>query len=166
MELFKNKTFQIIAIACVFFGIIGLSFLFALLPKILGKPYIIEIEGYDPRDLFLGNYVAIMPIMKKKEFSNKLPCDKVFTPLLLQEDFYILDGNFSCTPPQNLPYIQAKKTIYGLSFGFENYYVSPSEAKRIEKILQQERLKAKIWIYKGKARMEEIIFNSSKQPTP
>lgn len=158
MQLLKNKTFQIVAIACVFFGIIGFSFLSALLPRILGDSYIIEIEGYDPRDLFLGNYVAITPVMKESGKLDELSCDKVFTPLLLQENFYILEGNFSCTPPQNLPYIQAKKTAYGLSFGFENYYVSPSEAKKIEKILQKERLKAKIWIYKGKARMEEIIF--------
>lgn len=158
MQFLKNKTFQIIGIAFVFFGIIAFSFLSALLPRILGTSYIIKIEGYDPRDLFLGNYVAITPVMKESENPNKLPCDVVFTPLLLQEDFYILDGKFSCTPPQNLPYIQAKKTAYGLSFGFENYYVSPSEAKRIEEILQKEKLKAKIWIYKGKARMDEIIF--------
>ena len=160
MQLLKNKTFQIFAIACVFFGIIGFSFLSALLPRILGESYIIEIEGYDPRNLFLGNYVAISPVIKDRKSPNELPCDVVFTPLLLQGDVYILDGNFSCTPPSNLPYIQAKKSSYGLSFGFENYYASPSEAQKIEKALQKESLKAKIWIYKGKARMEEILLPS------
>lgn len=158
MQRLKNKTTQILLIAFVFFAIIGASFVFALIPRILGKPYIIQIQGYDPRDLFLGHYVAITPVMKQKKNVYHLACDIVFTPLSLQGDFYVLDGNFSCTPPKDLPYIRAKKLDYGLSFGFESYYVSPDEAQKIEKVLQNQDLKAKIWIYKGRARIEEIIF--------
>lgn len=158
MQLLKNKTTQVLLIAFIFFSIIGASFVSALIPRIFGKPYIIQIQGYDPRDLFLGNYVAITPVIKESKNINNLPCNIVFTPLSLQGDSYIIDGDFSCKPPKNSPYIQAKKLEYGLSFGFENYYVSANEAQKIEKILQKQNLKAKIWIYKGKARMEEIIF--------
>lgn len=155
------------------FVLIVLVFLNAYLPLLLGDELRVRARGYDPHDIFSGNFVRLDYGIRVKE--DELPQDrqiKEFFVLLVDEnnDEVFEFGKILLDEPQNELYIKAKRSHRwsdSLEIGAEKYFAPKEKALEIERKLRSLSSDAfdgngrfgalvTLKIYKGKARIVDL----------
>ncbi|WP_181566336.1 GDYXXLXY domain-containing protein [Helicobacter monodelphidis] len=153
--MIQNLKIRLLLVGILFCTLLATSFVNAYIPYLLGKKYEIWVEGFDPRDLALGNYVYLN--YNFKEEGKILDCKKIYIPLRPDGEYFSF-GSPQCEKPDISPYITSPNNRNYFS-GINRYYTSATQAKDLENQLNmQTKGIASVWIYGDFARLETLII--------
>lgn len=144
--------------------------LFAYLPLYFGKEIKMKAQGVDPRDMFLGNYVALRYdintiISETKYKENQI----IYISLKKENDLYIKD-KISLEKPKSGDFIKGrvayshmseKENIYKnhLKFGIEKYFTTKENARILEKKLIDKNATITLRILNANARIDGLLVD-------
>lgn len=144
--------------------------------KTLGQRVVLNIELYDPRDVFRGDYVALN-FTQERVSLEAFPMDEEDISDLYNKKIYALleedkdDGGWKVKSvqvkkPQEGLYIKCRLNYYNpnsnegeLDFGIDRYYVQTNTGGPIEDAARQGDLLAEVKIWNGQLVMTDIIFD-------
>lgn len=158
---------KLLFIAIIFQILILISLvLYAYIPFFYGKEIQVVARGYDPRDIFLGNYVSLRydfnEISENKTFKMN---EKVYVVLKEHNGIYSLKNNsITNKKPKNEVFLagnvrntyQNKIHIY---FGVEKYYTTKENAIKLQKELRKNKAIVTLSVLNGIARIKNIRIN-------
>ncbi|PSM51919.1 GDYXXLXY domain-containing protein [Campylobacter blaseri] len=156
--------------------LIGISFqilvlfsfiFFAYAPLYFGNEVKVRATGFDPRDIFLGNYVRLdYPDIKDVNFDEKVDVGrKVYVVLEKNGDLY--KGKFVTKQrPKDEVYLSGRtsggilqngiRIRLDLKFGIEKYYLPRQKALDMEKDLRDAEAIVTLGVLKGFARIKKV----------
>lgn len=151
----KKVFFTLFVLVCI----VGIFLFYSLAPRLFGKVYFVKIEQINVIDLPFGSYISPIPyINAPMQDPNGLHCEDLYSELLLGEEGHFLNGNLSCTPPHNSPYLKGKKTPYGVEFHLGNLYVTPQEKEMILQAQEDGGMMVDIYLFDGRVNLVGIIY--------
>tara|TARA_Y100001933_G_C18563449_1_gene382489 strand:- start:52 stop:492 length:441 start_codon:yes stop_codon:yes gene_type:complete len=142
--------------------------------KTLGERVVLNIELYDPRDVFRGDYVALnftqervqakvfdMPEEGIRDLYNK----KLYALLEKNEAGVWQVQSVQVQKPEEGLYIKCRLNYYNdhssegeLDFGIDRYYVQTNTGRPIEDAARQGQLLAEVKVWNGQLVMTNILF--------
>ncbi len=154
-----------------------------LLTKSLGETVVFKAELYDPRDVFRGDYVALdfeqesvaidqisLPsapkstAKKKFEWLNQFYSQKIYALLEKQDGVWAVTALSENKPKAGL-YIECKlnyvdelSEMVHLEFDVERYYVEENTGGAVEDAAREEKLYAKLKVWRGEMVMTDLIM--------
>lgn len=143
--------------------------------KSLGQTVILNVELYDPRDVFRGDYVALNFTQERvgiQAFSmdendiSDLYKNKVYAILEKENGVWAVKA-VSAEKPQEGLYIKCRLSYYNpnsnegeLDFGVDRFYVQTNTGKPIEDAARSGELLAEVKVWNGQMVMTDIIFEN------
>lgn len=153
----QNK--RIFLIFCVFICVIAGALFWSLMPRIFGETYTLNLSSFKVAKTPFGSYVQATPsIADPIQDPNKIPCKVVYAGLVSSGDSYILSGDFSCTPPNDSPYLKGNKSHYGVNFDLGNLWIDSQEEIWLVDTQEESNLMAEVCVYKGRANFIALVY--------
>jgi len=120
-----------------------------------GTEVVLPINGYDPRDLLSGHYITYTI-----DFESVQPCQKNRGG---DEQHYIyLEPRFESPvyPRDCRVFIKGKCKSRRFEAGIERFYISESDAQRVEKSVKNKKASILISVSRdGTAKVKELLLN-------
>lgn len=153
----QNK--RIFLIFCVFICVIAGALFWSLMPWIFGETYTLNLSSFKVAKTPFGRYVLATPsIADPMQDPNQIPCKVVYAGLVSSGDSHILSGDFSCTPPNDSPYLKGNKSHYGIDFDLGNLWISSQEERWLLDTQEESNLMAEVCIHKGRANFIALVY--------
>lgn len=146
--IFFGFLIQPILLVCMLF--------YAYMPIAFGVNIKMYVDGYDPRDLLRGEYVALRYDFDDIK-ANYEPGSKIYA-ILEEKDGIFHTKSISDKEPKSGIYIKGIKTNYSKEFGINTYFAPKEMAKNIEKELLSSKTIgiANLFVYNADARIVDI----------
>ena len=124
-----------------------------------GKEIILNISGYDPRDLISGHYLSY-----SIDYGVETTCDYnnqsciCYSSLSPPEGTFLTDSD--CADLKCIAVIKGKCSYSTFNTGIERYYISEVESKELDTKLRKEGAKIRVILPEnGSALVKEIIWD-------
>ena len=166
----RRKEYLIIPILLLFLFV---QFIPYQITNAFGVTIILDAELYDPRDVFRGDYVAInfaqetvpsKAFVTKEDEIRELYDKKLFAELEESDTGWHV-VKVSTQRPSVGEYIECRLDYYNehekaamLEFGVDRYYVETNTGDVIEDAARDNRLQAKMKVWRGQLIMTDIII--------
>lgn len=182
-ELSKNKKYMLAAAI----PMIILLYMLAvpLSVRFMGTDIFVETEPYDPRDIFMGDYVYLSykisqvdidkfpeELTKEKDVKKleKFRGHPVYVLLKKEGSFYVVDRVLLEKPSEGVYLRSRLQDMYvfiyraenidskvHLAYNMERYYVSENTGKKLEEMSRAGALVARVKVYNGYHLLEELF---------
>ncbi|QKF86072.1 GDYXXLXY domain-containing protein [Campylobacter blaseri] len=136
---------------------------FAYAPLYFGEEIKVKASGFDPRDIFLGNYVylryeGLNQIQTEEEFKRG---KKVYLILEKEKDLY-KGKKVTHKKPKDEVFITGRVTyqdsVLNIKFGIEKYFLPQKDALKLEKQLQSKDAVVTLGVLNGLVRIKKFEF--------
>lgn len=182
-DMSKNKKYMLAAAI----PMIILLYMLAvpLSVRFMGTDIFVETEPYDPRDIFMGDYVYLSykisqvdidkfpeELTKEKDIKKleKFRGHPVYVLLKKEGSFYVVDRVLLEKPSEGVYLRSRLQDMYvfiyrdenieskvRLAYNMERYYVSENTGKKLEAMSRAGALVARVKVYKGYHLLEELF---------
>lgn len=163
----KGLFFAIIFQTLVLFSLL----LFAYLPLYFGKEIRLKASGVDPRDIFLGNFVALRYEFNVIKSDEKYKQNEILYLSLKKENGIFKKDKISKNKPKNGIFLQGrvkssfkrnindKKYESFVEFGIEKYFTTQENAENLQKQLLEKNATITLKLLNTNARVVNLKVN-------
>lgn len=163
----KGLFFAIIFQTLVLFSLL----LFAYLPLYFGKEIRLNASGVDPRDIFLGNFVALRYEFNVIKSDEKYKQNEILYLSLKKENGIFKKDKISKNKPKNGIFLQGrvkssfKRNINDkryesfVEFGIEKYFTTQENAENLQKQLLEKNATITLKLLNTNARVVNLKVN-------
>lgn len=163
----KGLFFAIIFQTLVLFSLL----LFAYLPLYFGKEIRLKASGVDPRDIFLGNFVALRYEFNVIKSDEKYKQNEILYLSLKKENGIFKKDKISKNKPKNGIFLQGrvkssfKRNINDkryesfVEFGIEKYFTTQENAENLQKQLLEKNATITLKLLNTNARVVNLKVN-------